>query len=199
MDFLKGWIVAILISQTLTLGLVGASHEFRVGLATTEITPPVGHPLAGYEGERAAESVHQPLYAKALVLSNQETTLALVSCDVHDLSLPGLTDRFRRELAIDHVLLITTHSHSAPNLVQGSPSSWQASTEEELFGVVARALESRFVARLGSAQRTIRLDGSSAPESLCHPGQARQWTDRGELVCRPRGMPPIRWSWAGLT
>ena len=171
----KGWLSAVLIFHACTLALPISNPDLQVGLAITEITPPVGHPLAGYGSQRVAESVHQPLYAKALVLSSQGTTLALVSCDVHDLSLPGLVERLRRELAIDHVLLVTTHSHSAPNLVQGvSPSPWETAAEARLFDVVARALESRFVARVGSAQRTLRWDGTSAPESLCHNIRVRQ-------------------------
>src|SRR6185295_5015112 len=41
----------------------------RVGVATVDITPPVGYRLGGYFKDRFAAEIRDPLYAKALVLS----------------------------------------------------------------------------------------------------------------------------------
>ncbi len=177
MGRVKTWILAGLIACAAT-STPAANPELRIGVAVTEITPPVGHPIAGFGEQRVSESIHQPLWAKALVLSTGETTLALVVCDVHELRLPALVTRLRQELGIQHVLLSSTQSHSAPNLMEGGLSSpWLGSVQEKLFSLVARALEARFVARLGSAQRTVRLRGTSAPEALCNNVRIRQEDD----------------------
>src|ERR1700689_2057136 len=41
---------------------------FKAAMAEIDITPPVGHRMAGYYDERFATGVHDPLKAKALIL-----------------------------------------------------------------------------------------------------------------------------------
>ena len=48
----------------------------RAGAAAVKITPPVGTPMAGYYHARAAEGVHDDLYAKALVIEKDGTKAA---------------------------------------------------------------------------------------------------------------------------
>ena len=73
--------------------------------------------MASYDSPRGAEGVHDPLLAKAMVLHDGETKLALVSLD-----LIKTTDQFvkqARELIAtqtgippDHVMIGATHSHT---------------------------------------------------------------------------------------
>ena len=58
------------------------AEDLRVGAAAVVITPPVGTPMAGYYFERAAEGVHDDLFARALVLEQGGTKAALVSLDL---------------------------------------------------------------------------------------------------------------------
>src|SRR5215212_10186661 len=67
---------------------VGAGAEFRAGAAAVKITPPKGAPLAGYYYNRAAEGVHDDLYAKALVLQQDTNKVAFVVCDLISLTRP---------------------------------------------------------------------------------------------------------------
>src|SRR5262245_33487713 len=59
----------------------------KIGAAETDITPPIGYRMAGYFSERLATGTHDPLKAKALVLSDGKEQLALVFCDLVGMSL----------------------------------------------------------------------------------------------------------------
>ncbi|MEI6539761.1 MAG: hypothetical protein WCO86_09575, partial [Planctomycetota bacterium] len=59
-----------------------SSSSLLVGVAETDITPPVGFPMAGYYHERLAEGTIDPLKAKAIVFRDGETAAALVVCDL---------------------------------------------------------------------------------------------------------------------
>ena len=55
----------------------------KAGAAQTNITPPLGIYLAGSLKARRATDVHDELHAKAMVLDDGKTQLAIVVCDVH--------------------------------------------------------------------------------------------------------------------
>ena len=106
----------------LCLLCVGASltaAEFQTGFATVDITPPVGWRRAGNYTERVSTGVHDPLVAKAMVLSQGETTFALVGNDL--CSVPrALTDSARQQasaktgIPVANIAITATHTHGGP-------------------------------------------------------------------------------------
>lgn len=117
------YIRAVLLCYVVCLLPLSAT-ELRVGLAHVEITPPPGAPMAGYYFNRAADGVHDPLLAKALVLERNGVRLAMVSCDL--LSMPGEVAREARALVAEslgippgHVMISATHTHTGPVLLLG--------------------------------------------------------------------------------
>ena len=73
------------------------AEALRIGAAAVVITPPVGTPMAGYYSERAAEGVHDTLFAKAIVLEPGGTKAALVALDlISTTSRPWSRPRARR-------------------------------------------------------------------------------------------------------
>ncbi|MEW6487810.1 MAG: neutral/alkaline non-lysosomal ceramidase N-terminal domain-containing protein [Thermodesulfobacteriota bacterium] len=90
----------------------------RAGAARVELTPPAGVPLGGHGGRRSA-GVHDPVYARALVLANGLTTVALVSADLLAVAdhLAGAVARaVARELPVapEGLMIAATHTHSGP-------------------------------------------------------------------------------------
>jgi neutral ceramidase len=90
-----------------------------VGVGTSDITPPIGVPMAGYYHVRLSEGVHDPLQAKAILLENDGVKAALVSCDLINLPRP-IVEQTRQEIEkltgvpAASVMISATHSHTGP-------------------------------------------------------------------------------------
>ena len=102
-----------------------AQADLRVGTAAVNISPPAGTPMAGYYYERGSESVIDDLYAKAAVLDDGSTKIALVVCDL--ITLPRKVVLDARQLIeqqtgipAGHVMLSATHTHTGPALARDS-------------------------------------------------------------------------------
>lgn len=90
------------------------------GVAEIDITPPVGHRLAGYFNERFATGTHDALMAKAVVLQHGREKFAFAFCDLLGLSLHVSTNARARVskatgIPVSHIMLSATHSHTGPN------------------------------------------------------------------------------------
>ncbi len=118
--------IGVVVFAVLSLaGLNSAQAELRVGVAAVKITPPSGTPMAGYYYARGSEDVIDDLYAKAAVLDDGSTKVALVVCDL--ISLPRDTVLDARQLIEQqtsipggHVMISATHTHTGPSLSRGS-------------------------------------------------------------------------------
>jgi neutral ceramidase len=93
--------------------------ELTVGLATVDITPPIGYRMCGYFSERPSTGTHDPLMAKAIVIRQGDTAYALVVCDLigHD----GRVTHAAREQAqkqtgipAENITIAATHTHTGP-------------------------------------------------------------------------------------
>ena len=95
------------------------STPLQAGLAEIEITPPLGYRMDGYFTERLSTGVKDPLKAKALVLQQANTKIALVVCDL--IGVPqSLTAEVRRlaaartGIAPGNIAITGTHTHTGP-------------------------------------------------------------------------------------
>ena len=68
----------------------------QAGAGQTNITPLLGTSLAGYFEERKAADIRDELFAKAIVLDDGATRVALVICDL--IVIPGDVVRAAREI-----------------------------------------------------------------------------------------------------
>jgi hypothetical protein len=138
---------------------VGKPVLFQAGRAQVKITPPLGVSLAGYFHERIAESVRDDLFARAVVIGNGETRLALVSLDL--ISITEEVTRSARELieaktgiAPGHVLVCATHTHTGPELRRDAS---MARADEWAGGLPAAIAEAVAQADAGKVPATLRL------------------------------------------
>jgi len=91
----------------------------RAGAASVNITPPLGIGMRGYFTPRTAKDIHDDLYAKALVLDDGETKLAIVVCDLigverHYLDKAKHLILKRVGIPPSNVLISCTHTHTGP-------------------------------------------------------------------------------------
>jgi neutral ceramidase len=138
------------------LGAVSAARagELRAGAAAVVITPANGTAMAGYYTQRLSSGVDNDLYAKALVIEQDGTKLAMVSCDL--IRMPRKVADRARELVQksvgigpDHLMLSSTHCHTAPCLPVGdegdSTQNWDLKLAneyvEKLPALIAKSVE----------------------------------------------------------
>jgi len=95
------------------------NSPLEVGMAETDITPPVGYRMAGYFDERFSTGIHDPLKAKAIFLQQGTEKIALVFCDLVQVTPP--ISAAARDLAAqlcdipkENICIFATHSHTGP-------------------------------------------------------------------------------------
>lgn len=99
---------------------VAAQHAELLGaVTTTDITPPVGYRHGGGYNEVISTGVHDPLYAKAIVLRQEQEAFVLVECDL--LSVPlAISSQIRKAASIEtnipvsNIVIAATHNHGSP-------------------------------------------------------------------------------------
>ena len=132
----------------------------QAGSAQIDITPPIGTALTGFIARSGpATGVHDPLYAKALVLDNGATQVAIITVDVL-----GLHGRFVADVraAIEaatgipaaNMLIACSHTHAGPAtmLLEGCGAideGYLVHLHQQLVAVTHRAWTARQPARLG--------------------------------------------------
>ena len=91
------------------------------GCAKVNITSPLGIPLIGSYG-KPSDDILDELYAKAMVLSDGNTTIAIVSADLLYTPLEEITSPVREiikektGIPEQNVLICATHTHSGPEV-----------------------------------------------------------------------------------
>jgi len=151
---------------------VAKATRWRVGLATIDITPPLGLWMGGYAARKEpARGIAQPLHAKAMAIADGAGRRAvIVTIDVLGLTEPAVDHiasaaRARYGLPRERLLLCSSHTHSGPIVRDQlavaydlTPSQWddiRASTrrmESLVVDVIGRALGSMQPARLRWSQ-----------------------------------------------
>jgi hypothetical protein len=166
-------LAVITISSSLLWCTEGHAAPLSVGFAHSDITPEL-HPeqpvwLAGYFPGRRATGVHDPLYARCVVLASGQTKLAFVSVDLIGLQYP-VVRRIRGRLQdFDYVLVSSTHNHEGPDVI----GCWGRTFLHR--GVDDRYVElvvARVVAAVRAAERSLEQAnaayGSARDDSLIH-------------------------------
>lgn len=137
---------------------------FQVGRARTCITPPLGVQLAGYFHPREAKSVRDDLYARAVVIENNEVRLALVSCDLISMTAEVSTAAkglIETETGIPaaSVMVCATHTHTGPELRTGGSierdEAWVEALPRHIADAVAAADKAKVAATLRAGETEV--------------------------------------------
>ena len=114
----------------------------KAGAACTDITPPLGVAMAGYRRTRYAKGIHDPLCAKALVLDDGRTQIALVALDLICISKEHV-DRARESIEKrcgippERVMCWATHIHTGPVTHEDMPAG---DPDEEYMALLPRKI-----------------------------------------------------------
>ncbi len=141
----------------------------RAGAARMVITPPLGVSLAGSYTDRRAAGLHDDLYARAFVVDDGASRLAIVSCDligVRASTVAGARRLIEQRcgLPADHVLIAATHNHSGPLTRELSAGGLAGQPDEPYLAQLERQIASAVelaVARLAPARLRLTLGRES--------------------------------------
>jgi hypothetical protein len=160
-------LVALLLSTAFT-----QAAEFSVGFAEVDVTPKLdaGNPIyiAGFGHNRKATKVHDPIFARAIVLSDGTHKIALVCADVVGL-FNAFAESVRKQVGgFAYVSVSSTHNHEGPDtlgLWGSSPfaSGVNKGYMQELEAGVVQAIRDADKSRKPA---TAKIGSIGAPELL---------------------------------
>jgi len=126
-----------------------SATTFYAGAAAVEITPPLGTLINGDFIAHYARFVHDPLYAKALVLKQSNTVIAIVVVDICAMTAPFLDDIkafiFQHiGIPISNILISSTHTHAAGSVTDVHLSGADLGYRQQLPGLIIQAVETAY-------------------------------------------------------
>ena len=177
----------------LMLGASSAVAEFKAGGAAVDVTPqelPVIRNGSFVEGQ--ARLVVDPLFARALVLQNNDDKIALVVVDSCMIDRE-FCDRVKREagektgIASDKILISATHTHSAPSVMDYCLGSRKDPVYSEyLPGKIVEVIAAADAKLRPAKVASVRFDAGAFTKN-------RRWSFRsGKEGTDPFGEPTVR-------
>ncbi len=147
----------------LPVGLFAEEATLRAGAAAVDVSPrefPLNMP--GGFSANLAESVHDPLHARALAFDDGGTSLAILLVDslgVH----PEVQDEAKAAasektgIPVERILICSTHTHSGPgsNGKEGAAAAYRRVLLEGMVEAIARAHGNLQPARIGHASHPL--------------------------------------------
>lgn len=140
-------------------GIDGA--EIKLGVAESDITPPLGIPMAGYYHERGADGLLDPLRCKAMVIECGGERAAFVVLDligitreVTDAARQGVTDA--TGIRGDYVMVSATHAHTGPELSSRHGTPTGANNRKQMTADYTEGLPGKIVEAVQLAQARLK-------------------------------------------
>jgi hypothetical protein len=179
--------------------LVAQESTWQVGLARVKITPEQPVHMAGYASrDRPFESVHDDLFAKALVLADEKGNRGvLVTTDLIGLT-KEIADPIRRRIEEQTgipaaaVLLSSSHTHTGPSLsLDPMPREGKALADTERTVAYTKGLQDKLVEVAADAAKKLSPARLSWGTGVVHFVMNRRefTTERGVILgVNPRGQ-----------
>ena len=115
------------------LSLIGNgawAEQYLAAAGRVDVTPALGAYLAGYGPDRQSTGVHDPLWAKALLVKDDLQALVIVTLDNIGLTRPdvlALREQIRTIVPGAYVVVSSTHTHAGPDVVGiWGPALWRS-------------------------------------------------------------------------
>ncbi len=152
-----------------------AEPPLRAGFAQEEITPEIGDRpvwMAGFGHNRRATGVHDPLWARAVVLDAGGRRIALVSVDLVGLFRESV-ERIRAKLdGFDYVLVSSTHVHEGPDTMGlWGPNAATSGVDREYLARVETQAAAAVRAAAAKLELADAAFGAARDESLVADGR----------------------------
>ncbi len=99
------------------------SQNFMVGAAEAPVNPPVPSFIAGHTQNRKFTGIRDSLFVKAVVVSNGDSNITILTVDCIGLLYPQLQEirkiisQDAKSINASHIVLSSTHTHAGPDVV----------------------------------------------------------------------------------
>ena len=176
----------LLLPLVLVTAAFAQTLPLRAGVARVDITPAGSMPMYGYNNRKCGPSngIHDPLFAKVVVLASGDSRLAIVTLDLGSIVSPNLHRDVADKLGIPTLLLSASHTHSGPLFIgygsQAAPSPYLAEFESKVFEAIRQASSRMFPARLSIGRGSLQLGYNRLV--LRDDGRARALFDNLERI-----------------
>lgn len=122
------------------------SQAFFAGVGRSDITPPLGSFLGIDFFNHYARFIHDPLYAKALVLKSGNLIIAFVVVDICIMPTDYLSEikshiQKHTGIGIENIMLSCTHTHGAPNVAGLLCGGVDIAYQKKLPGMIVKSVE----------------------------------------------------------
>jgi hypothetical protein len=190
--------LVIATSLAVSTSLHAMEPPLAVGFGEVDVTPELGKKpvfLAGFGHNRPATKVHDPIMARAVVLSDGTDKVALVSVDVVGLFFPSVENVRKQLPGFRYVLVSSTHNHEGPDtLGLWGKSPFQSGVDPEYLKRVEDGT-AEAVRRAEKALRpaAARIGTAKGPE-LLHDGRKPEVMHDDLVAIRfdePGGKKPV--------
>jgi hypothetical protein len=137
--------------------------ELAAGAAAVDITPDRDLYMGGFAPLRKSRGVHDPLYARALVLQRGDVELALVAVDLIGMMRTDVQAIQARLSGLDprHTIVSSTHNHHSPDtmglwgmppFVSGADPAYMARVQQGVVEAIQRARSALRPAEVGAGK-----------------------------------------------
>ncbi|MBO4345116.1 MAG: hypothetical protein J5833_05140 [Victivallales bacterium] len=163
--------------------------KFTVGTAQLDITPALGCHIVGYFNDRIADNIHDPLFVKAISISDGEREIGLITLDLTDISrdtaAKAKDEIFRRTgVSAEKVLISCTHTHTGGAAVSALGTPEEPGYADSLVPKIADAF---IVAR----SRRVPSEIAHASGDVHEEVHNRRWHMKdGTTVMNPGFLNP---------
>lgn len=184
--------------------------EFRAAAAKVDITPANGVSLDGSISKNGpVTSVHDPIHARALVLENNSTRIAIVICDlcmvgrdVFDRAKRLIEQKTESKIPTTNILLAATHTHAAPRAIhigkKPIDDEYHRLLAEKIAAAVIKANSQLVPARIGytsfnkpnliACRRFLCKPGSVGPNVFGETGERiKSVAGKSSAIIKPAG------------
>lgn len=167
-----GFIMQLFIQETI-------AQNLTVGASSAIINPQIGAYIAGDKQDRKFTGIHDNLYAKAVVISHNNSHLAIVTIDCIGLLYTDVLKIRKKtseicKIPADRIVISSTHTHAGPDVVgiwgkDHSASGVDDSYMQFLIGTTAgqikKAFENQKSAKAYTAETTY---GEPWVQNICN-------------------------------
>jgi hypothetical protein len=167
-----GFIMQLFIQETI-------AQNLTVGASSAIINPQIGAYIAGDKQDRKFTGIHDNLYAKAVVISHNNSHLAIVTIDCIGLLYTDVLKIRKKtseicKIPADRIVISSTHTHAGPDVVGIWGKDYSASGVDDSYmqfligttaGQIKKAFENQKSAKAYTAETTY---GEPWVQNICN-------------------------------